>query len=69
MAKKEQLKKDLQNKFNELKTEINLENFDKDFKEILDLIDEEKIEPNEISTLNEKDKKDLLNIIEKTKII
>ena len=62
MEKKEQLKKELQNKFNELKNEIkklkdeDFQNFDEYFEKILYLIDEEKMEPNEID-LNEEEKK------------
>ena len=57
MAKKVQLKKDMQDKFDELKREINenSRNFDEEFKKILQLIDEEKMEQNEFTELKGKD--------------
>ncbi len=67
MEKKEQLKKELQNIFNELKKEIrkikeeDFQNFDEYFEKILHLIDEEKMEPNEIVLKKEEKKENKKN--------
>ena len=71
MGEKEKLKEKLRNKYNELKTEIknikdeDFKNFDIDFENIIKLIDEEKMELSEISTLNEKDQKRFVNFYSK----